>query len=162
MDTIKHITRHKLVPVFYHDDEQWGADVMNTCYKAGIRVFEFTNRGQNALGNFMALHQYRRQYCPDLILGAGTVLNRQAAGNFIQAGASFIVSPCFIQEVMEECKQNNIPYLPGCMTVKEVFDANSSGCSVVKIFPGEIAGTGFVKALKAVLPIISLMITGAG
>ncbi|MBW0178490.1 bifunctional 4-hydroxy-2-oxoglutarate aldolase/2-dehydro-3-deoxy-phosphogluconate aldolase [Sediminibacterium sp.] len=159
-DTINHIIRHKLVPVFYHDNREWCLDVMNTCYKNSIRVFEFTNRGQNAFDNFIALNQFRQQYCPDMVLGAGTILDKQTAGKFIEAGTSFIVSPCFIKEVMEECKQNNIPYLPGCMTVKEIYDATVAGCKIIKIFPGEVTGPAFIKAVKAVLPGVSVMITG--
>ena len=100
MDTINHIIKHKLVPVFFHSDEEWCKQVMETCYKAGIRVFEFTNRGPKALQNFIALDIIRRQYYPDMVLGAGTVLTHQAASDFVDAGASFIVSPCFIQDVM--------------------------------------------------------------
>jgi 2-dehydro-3-deoxyphosphogluconate aldolase/(4S)-4-hydroxy-2-oxoglutarate aldolase len=87
-------------------------------------------------------------------------LKNSDAEAFIEAGASFIVSPCFIETVSDVCYQNKIPYMPGCMTVKEVFYATEAGCEVIKVFPGEVLGTSFVKAVKAVLPNVKLMITG--
>jgi 2-dehydro-3-deoxyphosphogluconate aldolase/(4S)-4-hydroxy-2-oxoglutarate aldolase len=97
---------------------------------------------------------------PDYVLGVGTILRDSDAEAFIEAGASFIVSPCFIETVSDVCYQNKIPYLPGCMTVKEVFYATEAGCEIVKVFPGEVLGTSFVKAVKAVLPNVKLMVTG--
>jgi 2-dehydro-3-deoxyphosphogluconate aldolase/(4S)-4-hydroxy-2-oxoglutarate aldolase len=158
--TIDQIIKHKLVPVFYNDDKQWCLVVMNTCFKNGIKVFEFTNRGKNALANFSTLHQFQQANCPNMLLGAGTIFDKEAAADFIATGASFIVSPCFVDEVMHVCKQNKIPYLPGCMTVKEIFDANAAGCKIVKVFPGQVVGPSFVKAAKAVLPGVKLMVTG--
>ncbi len=160
MTTINHILKHKLVPVFYHDDKKWCIDIINVCYKSGIRVFEFTNRGAQALNNFQSLVKYKEQNCPEMILGAGTILSQKNAANFIKAGASFIVSPCFIDDVMTLCTEKLVTYLPGCMTVKEIFDANMAGCNMVKIFPSETVGPGFIKAVKAVLPDVKLMGTG--
>ncbi len=158
--TISYIIQQKLVPVFYHEDAQWCINVMDTCFKNDILVFEFTNRGQNALHTFSLLHQFQQAHCTGMLLGAGTVFDKQAAADFIAAGAAFIVSPCFVDEVYEVCKQNNIPYLPGCMTVKEILDATKAGCEMVKVFPGAVVGIEFVKAVKAVLPDIQLMVTG--
>ncbi len=160
MYILKQITKHKLVPVFYHDDPQWCVDVMDTCFEHNIRVFEFTNRGSNALKIFSYLHRFKQSYCTDMCLGAGTIFDRQAALNFINAGASFIVSPCFVDEVFQVCRQHDVAYVPGCMTIKEVFEASKVGCKMVKVFPGAVVGVEFVKAVKAVLPNMQLMVTG--
>ncbi len=97
---------------------------------------------------------------PGYILGAGTVLKESEAEAFIEAGASFIVSPCFIESVSDVCYQNKIPYMPGCMTVKEVHYVMEAGSEIIKLFPGEVLGPSFVKAVKAVFPKAQLMVTG--
>lgn len=158
--TINQIIKCRLVPVFYNDDTQWCITVMDNCFKNEITVFEFTNRGKNSLTNFSSLHQFLQEHCLDMVLGAGTIFDKNAALDFIAAGASFIVSPCFVDEVSQVCKENNIPYLPGCMTVKEIYDAKAAGCEIVKIFPGQVVGPAFIKAVKAVLPGTKLMVTG--
>jgi 2-dehydro-3-deoxyphosphogluconate aldolase/(4S)-4-hydroxy-2-oxoglutarate aldolase len=157
--TIQTVLDYPLVPVFYHANPDVSLGVFKACYAGGIRAFEFTNRGANALDTFKLL-QKQLQNFPGYIIGAGTVLKDSDAIAFIEAGASFIVSPCFIETVSDVCYQHKIPYMPGCMTVKEVFYATEAGCEVIKVFPGEVLGTSFVKAVKAVLPKVKLMITG--
>jgi 2-dehydro-3-deoxyphosphogluconate aldolase/(4S)-4-hydroxy-2-oxoglutarate aldolase len=157
--TIQKVLDFPLVPVFYHANPQVALGVFEACYAGGIRAFEFTNRGANALETFKVLKQQLPHFL-DYIIGAGTILKDSDAEAFIEAGASFIVSPCFIETVSDVCYQNKIPYMPGCMTVKEVFYATEAGCEVIKVFPGEVLGTAFVKAVKAVLPQVKLMITG--
>lgn len=157
--TIKTVLQYPIVPVFYNPDPEKCHGVFNACYAGGIRVFEFTNRGVNALETFKELHKSLENF-PGYILGAGTVLNESDAEAFIEAGSSFIVSPCFIESVSDVCYQNKIPYMPGCMTVKEVHHALEAGCEVIKVFPGEVVGPSFVKAVKAVLPKAQLMVTG--
>ncbi len=157
--TIQTVLDYPIVPVFYNPDPETCAGVFNACYAGGIRVFEFTNRGANALETFKEL-QKKKGALPGYILGAGTVLNERDAEAFINAGTSFIVSPCFIESVSDVCYQNKIPYMPGCMTVKEVHHAMEAGCEIIKIFPGEVVGPSFVKAVKAVFPKAQLMVTG--
>ncbi len=157
---IHHLLKHRLVPVFYHPDAQWCTLVFQTCYQQGIRVFEFTNRGENALETFAQLGKLQAATGADMLLGAGTIFSKKEAADFMAAGAAFIVSPCFVSEVAAVCNERGIPYLPGCMTVKEIFDASRQGCGMVKVFPASVAGTAFVKAVKAVLPHIKLMATG--
>lgn len=157
--TVQTVLDYPLVPVFYNASPEASLGVFNACYAGGIRAFEFTNRGANALQTFKLLQQQLKNF-PGYITGAGTVLKDTDAIAFIEAGASFIVSPCFIETVSDVCYQHKIPYMPGCMTVKEVFYATEAGCEVIKVFPGEVLGTSFVKAVKAVLPNVKLMITG--
>jgi 2-dehydro-3-deoxyphosphogluconate aldolase / (4S)-4-hydroxy-2-oxoglutarate aldolase len=80
---------------------------------------------------------------------------------WVQAGAKFIVSPFGSAEIADVCYYDKIPYLPGCMTLKEIAEAtNGWGCEVVKIFPGEVLGTAFIKALKGPMPEVNVMVTG--
>jgi 2-dehydro-3-deoxyphosphogluconate aldolase/(4S)-4-hydroxy-2-oxoglutarate aldolase len=156
--TIQTVLDYPVVPVFYHSDPEVCLGIFRACYAGGIRAFEFTNRGENALETFKKLQQINS--FPEYILGAGTVLKESEAEAFIEAGASFIVSPCFIESVSDVCYQNKIPYMPGCMTVKEVHYAMEAGCEIIKVFPGEVLGTSFIKAVKAVFPKAQLMVTG--
>ena len=157
---INQILETPFVPVFYHSDIEICHQVFEACYAGGVRVFEFTNRGSNALENFRELKQRQQEKFRDCYVGIGTILNKNAAEQFINAGASFVVSPYFSSEVAEVCINNKVPYIPGCMTVKEIAEANETGCMLIKIFPGEVVGMSFVKAAKAVLPGIKMMITG--
>jgi 2-dehydro-3-deoxyphosphogluconate aldolase/(4S)-4-hydroxy-2-oxoglutarate aldolase len=157
--TIQAVLDYPIVPVFYHPDTQVWLNVFNACNAGGVRVFELTNRGSNALETFSVLQENLKNFTGS-ILGAGTILTGNEAEAFIEAGASFIVSPCFIESVSDVCYQNKIPYMPGCMTVKEVHYAMEAGCEIIKVFPGEVVGTPFVKAVKAVFPKVQLMITG--
>jgi len=157
--TIQTVIDYPVVPVFYHADPAVSASVFNAAYDGGIRVFEFTNRGHNALTTFKLFTKLALEK-PGYVVGAGTVFTSAEADNFIEAGAKFIVSPCFVEAVSDACYQNKIPYMPGCMTVKEVHLAMEAGCEIIKVFPGEVVGASFVKAVKAVLPTSQLMVTG--
>jgi len=157
--TIQHIIQYPVVPVFFNSDPDTCKNVFEACYKGGVRAFEFTNRGSNALSTFQQLAASLPAY-PGYILGAGTIFTQADAEAFIEAGATFIVSPCYSEAVFDVCYQHKIPYMPGCMTVKEVFDAGQAGCEVVKIFPGEVVGPKFVKSVKSILPKQKMMVTG--
>ncbi len=157
--TIQQLVDSPVVPVFYNADLETCKNVFDACYKGGIRVFEFTNRGANALETFKVLAASLPSY-PGYTLGVGTVLKAADATAFIEAGASFVVSPCYTAEVFDVCYQSKVPYMPGCMTVKEIYDAATAGCEVVKIFPGDVVGPKFVKGVKAVFPKQKLMVTG--
>ena len=94
------------------------------------------------------------------LIGAGTVLDRETANAAIQSGAQFIVSPALNEATAELCGQKSVPYLPGAATVREIIDAMNAGAGIVKVFPGEVLGPAFVRAVKTVLPHAKLMPTG--
>ena len=71
-----------------------------------------------------------------VLIGAGTVLDAPTAKNAIMAGAKYIVSPAFNQETAIICNRYGIPYIPGCMTIKEIITAMEYGCEIIKLFPG--------------------------
>ena len=149
-----------LVPVFYHADIETAKQVLKACYEGGIRAFEFTNRGDFAHEVFGALVKYAAQECPDMILGAGSIVEPAAASLYIQLGANFIVGPLFNPEVAKVCNRRLVPYTPGCGSVSEVGFAQECGCDLCKVFPGDVLGPKFVKGLKAPMPWSMLMITG--
>ncbi len=98
---------------------------------------------------------------PDINIGAGTVINREQAERAVRAGAKFIVSPGFSDEVAEFCIANEVPYYPGCVTPTEIMRALSYGLTVVKFFPaGVYGGLKAMKALAAPFPQIKFIPTG--
>jgi 2-dehydro-3-deoxyphosphogluconate aldolase/(4S)-4-hydroxy-2-oxoglutarate aldolase len=148
-----------MIPVFNHKDISISKAVLDASYKAGIRVFEFTNRESNAFEVFKELKIYSEKY-PDLLLGIGTVFSAVDAARFHLIGTDFVVSPALIPEVANFCTMKGIFWVPGCATVSEVFHAKSMGALLVKAFPGNLLGTGFIKAVASVMPDIKMMPTG--
>ncbi|MDR1562401.1 MAG: bifunctional 4-hydroxy-2-oxoglutarate aldolase/2-dehydro-3-deoxy-phosphogluconate aldolase [Dysgonamonadaceae bacterium] len=149
-----------MVPVFYHKDAETAKNILKACYKGGVRVFEFTNRGEFAHEVFGELSKFASVECPGMILGAGSVVDAPTASLYIQLGASFIVGPLFNSDVAKVCNRRCIPYTPGCGSVTEVGFAQEAGCDLIKVFPGDVLGPGFVKGLKAPMPWSMLIITG--
>lgn len=149
-----------MVPVFYHADIEVSKNVLKACYQGGVRVFEFTNRGEFAHEVFGELVKYAQKECPEMILGIGSIVDAPTAALYIQMGANFIVGPLFNSEIAKVANRRLIPYIPGCGTVTEVGFAQEAGCDMCKVFPGDVLGVGFVKGLKAPMPWSNLMVTG--
>jgi len=97
---------------------------------------------------------------PNVVVGAGTVLDAYTARLAIIAGAEYIVSPCFDPETAEICNLYQIPYLPGCMTITEMKNALKAGVDIVKLFPGNSFGPSIISSFKAPLPQLNIMPTG--
>ena len=149
-----------IVPVFYHPDPAVAKQVLKACYDGGIRVFEYANRGDFAQGVFSVLVKYAEAELPGMIMGVGTVVDPATAAMYIQLGANFVVGPSFNPAVAPVCNRRLIPYMPGCGSVTEVGMAQEAGCDVCKVFPGDVLGPAFVKALRAPMPWSQLMVTG--
>lgn len=159
LDTIR---RTGMVPVFYDSDASVACRVLKACYDGGVRAFEFTNRGDFALEVFTALMKYCRRECPEMILGAGSVVDAPTAALFLQNGADFVVGPYLNADVARLCNRRLVPYTPGCGSATEIGTAHELGCDLVKIFPaGSVGGSSFVKNLLAPLPWTMIMATGA-
>jgi 2-dehydro-3-deoxyphosphogluconate aldolase/(4S)-4-hydroxy-2-oxoglutarate aldolase len=149
-----------MVPVFYHSDVETAKHVVKACYLGGVKVFEFTNRGEFAHEVFGELNKFVAKECPGLILGAGSIIDASTASLYIQLGANFIVGPLFNPEVAKITNRRLVPYTPGCGSISEIGFAQEAGCDMCKIFPGDVLGPNFVKALKAPMPWSLLMVTG--
>jgi 2-dehydro-3-deoxyphosphogluconate aldolase/(4S)-4-hydroxy-2-oxoglutarate aldolase len=162
IDTIGIIRKTGIVPVFYNADVELTKKVVKACYDGGIRAFEFTNRGDGAHKVFEQLMAFVRAECPEMALGAGTILDAPTAALYIQMGADFLVSPCCVDEVITLANRRGVPYSPGCATVTEIVHAQERGCDLVKVFPaGTVGGPAFVKNILAPLPWAMVMCTGA-
>ena len=149
---INKIQEQCVVPLFYHDDAATCIAITKTLYNAGLRLIEFTNRGAAALNNFKALIAERNANMPGLLLGAGTIKTDNAANDFIEAGADFLVSPVFDSSVCDTAYMQKILWIPSCMTPTEIHAAEQAGCKLVKLFPGNLLQPGFVSAVKELFP----------
>jgi 2-dehydro-3-deoxyphosphogluconate aldolase/(4S)-4-hydroxy-2-oxoglutarate aldolase len=128
-----------------------------TVYSAGIPVVEITMTTPGALE---VIDDLAKRY-PDMAVGAGTVLDEDAARSCVEVGARFLTSPGFIPEVVAYANTVNVVVLPGALTPTEIIAAWKAGADLVKIFPtGYIGGVNYVRALKVPLPQIPLIATG--
>ncbi|GMN05958.1 bifunctional 4-hydroxy-2-oxoglutarate aldolase/2-dehydro-3-deoxy-phosphogluconate aldolase [Croceitalea sp. MTPC5] len=156
---VAQMKRIRLVPVYHTDGITEAKTVVDFCYGAGIRVFEFVNRSDNALRTFAALREHCEQY-DDFILGVGTIFNVEDAERFYDIGAQFIVSPALVKPVAHFANLNELLWIPGCGTITEVHEAKVLNTDFIKVFPANVLGTAFVKAVKSVLPKVNIMPTG--
>ncbi|MDR2057918.1 MAG: bifunctional 4-hydroxy-2-oxoglutarate aldolase/2-dehydro-3-deoxy-phosphogluconate aldolase [Dysgonamonadaceae bacterium] len=149
-----------MIPVFYHSNAKIATNVVKACYAGGVRVFEFTNRGEFAHEIFAELSKFVDKECSGLILGIGSIIDASSASMYIQSGANFIVGPLFNPDIAKVANRRLIPYIPGCGSVSEIGFAQEAGCDLCKVFPGDALGPHFVKGLKAPMPWSLLMVTG--
>lgn len=149
-----------ILPLFYHPDFAVAKAVLKASYDGGSRVFEFTNRGEGAIEVFKPLLEYAHSELPGLWLGIGTVYDVATAKAFIEAGADFLIQPIFNAAVGQVCNEAGVPWLPGVSTLTEIYNARMSGADVVKLFPGDVLGSKFVKAIKGPMSDAKIVVTG--
>lgn len=150
-----------MVPVFYHKDAEVCKNVVKACYDGGVRLFEFTNRGDFAIEVFTEVTKWAIKECPEMIMGVGSIIDEATAALYIANGANFIVSPLIDEGTAKVCNKRKIAWSPGCGSVTEIGRAHELGAEVVKIFPGsQVGGPSFVRAVKGPMPWASIMPTG--
>jgi 2-dehydro-3-deoxyphosphogluconate aldolase / (4S)-4-hydroxy-2-oxoglutarate aldolase len=150
-----------MVPVFYHKNAEVCKNVIRACYDGGVRVFEFTNRGDFATLVFAEINKWTITECPEMILGVGSVIDEGTAAMYLALGANFIVSPVVDEGMAKVCNKRKVLWSPGCGSVTEISRAHELGAEVVKIFPGsQVGGPAFVKAVLGPMPWTSIMPTG--
>ena len=128
---------------------------MKACLKGGIKSLELTYTIPNVCE---LIKEYSSH--AEALIGVGSVLNGKMASDAIEAGAKYVVSPGYSEEVNKVCKEMNVLYLPGCMTVSEIMKAMDAGNKMIKLFPGDVFGAKYVKAIKAPIPNVEIMPTG--
>lgn len=128
---------------------------MEACLKGGIKSLELTYTIPDVCE---LIKEYSSH--AEALIGVGSVLNGKMAYDAIEAGAKYVVSPGYSEEVNKVCKEMNVLYLPGCMTVSEIMKAMDAGNKMIKLFPGDVFGAKYVKAIKAPIPNIEIMPTG--
>jgi 2-dehydro-3-deoxyphosphogluconate aldolase/(4S)-4-hydroxy-2-oxoglutarate aldolase len=141
------IMRVGVLPLYYCHSQTVSLDVARILYKAGIRVVEYTNRGMAALENFTAMKKILSEELPLLHLGIGTVKSKEEAEVYVRAGADFIVAPIVNPEVAAVAKGAGLPWIPGCMTPTEIYQAQQLGAPVIKLFPANILKPEFLRSI---------------
>jgi 2-dehydro-3-deoxyphosphogluconate aldolase/(4S)-4-hydroxy-2-oxoglutarate aldolase len=149
---LQQLLDQSLLPLFYWPDPAVCLQVLKSLYNAGVRVVEFTNRGEKALENFRYLKAETSKQFPDLFLGTGTIKSAAEAKAFLDAGADFLVSPVVLPEVAEVAKAAGKMWVPGCMTPTEILLAQSLGAPLIKIFPANIVGPAFISSVRELFP----------
>jgi 2-dehydro-3-deoxyphosphogluconate aldolase/(4S)-4-hydroxy-2-oxoglutarate aldolase len=160
LQVIDQMKKTGLVPLFYHKDVSVAKQVLQSCYEGGARLLEFTHRGDFAQEVFRELILFVNDTLPEMILGVGSVTDAAAASNYMMIGANFVVTPVFREDIAIVCNRRKVLWSPGCGTLTEIAIAEERGAEIVKLFPGNIYGPEFVKAIKGPQPWTSIMPTG--
>jgi 2-dehydro-3-deoxyphosphogluconate aldolase/(4S)-4-hydroxy-2-oxoglutarate aldolase len=157
-EIIKRIHGTGIVPVVRSRSGEEALGVVEAIRAGGIDIIEIT---MTVPGAPQVIELILRRYGGEMVVGAGTVVDRDAARLCIRAGAAFVVSPILDEAVVEHCRTEGVAVMPGALTPTEVFRAWQAGADLVKVFPcGAVGGASYIRALKAPLPQIDLMPTG--
>ncbi len=146
-----------VIPVIVIDEVENSLALVDALLEGGIKVIEVTLRTKVALLVMEKISRCR----PEIILGAGTILNSEQARRAKDVGAKFGVSPGTSEDIIIGCKKVNLPLLPGAATVSEMISLSKKGFSEVKFFPAVAAGgIEFVKSLISPMPFLKICPTG--
>ena len=157
MDVLSRLSRAGVVPVVVIDDAKDAVPTANAMVAGGVDVMEITFRTAAAPEAIKAV----AQTCPDMLVGAGTILNLEQCKLAVEMGAKFIVSPGFDANVVGWCIENGIAVTPGCVTPTEITAAVNMGLKVVKFFPANVyGGLNAMKNLSAPFVGVKFMPTG--
>ena len=139
------------------DDLAEAAAIGEALVEGGIRALEFTLTNPDAL---KAVGEVRARLEDRALVGAGTVVDGESAGEAISAGAQFVVTPIYQRDVIERGRESGVPVISGAMTPTEVFAAWQDGADLVKVFPARSLGPAYIKDLLGPLPQLKLVPTG--
>lgn len=145
---IQAIKTQGLLPLFYYEDAQVSLEIIRTLYRAGVRVFEYTNRGEAALTNFKFIKEVLKTEMQDLFLGIGTIKNVAEVKSFLALDADFIVCPVVDLEVGRLTHEANKLWIPGCMSPTEINLAHQNQAGIIKLFPANILGPSYLSSIK--------------
>lgn len=157
IEIVSKIISSGLVAVIRAENSDQAARIAEAAASGGVAALEITFTVPGAAG---VIEHLAKKRSAEILLGAGTVLDPETARIAILAGGQFVVSPALNPETARLCNRYQVPYMPGASTLREVIEAMECGADIVKVFPGEILGPAFVKAVKGPLPQAQLMPTG--
>lgn len=157
MEVMERLRRAGVVPVVVLENAADAVPTANAMLAGGVDVMEITFRTAAARDSIAAV----ARECPDMLVGAGTVLNLEQCKAAVEAGAKFIVSPGYSPEVVSWCLDNGVAVLPGCVTPTEIMGALAQGVTTVKFFPANVyGGLSAMKALSAPFGGVKFIPTG--
>ena len=143
MNVSERLARSAVVPVVVLDDAKDAVATAKALLAGGVDVMEITFRTAAAADSIKAV----AENCPDMLVGAGTVITLEQCKKAVECGAKFIVAPGFDEEVVRWCVDNGVAVTPGCVTPTEIMAAMKLGLNVVKFFPAGVYGG--LKAMKS-------------
>lgn len=152
---LERIFSDKAIAVIRLNDAAKAIQVVEAIASGGVTIVEITLTTPDAPNIISELSSRA-----NLLVGAGTVMSEQDARESIERGARFIVTPILNLPLIDVAHQRDVPAMIGAMTPTEIYAAYKAGADVVKVFPAEVVGTAFFKAVKAPLPHIKMMPTG--
>ena len=156
-DQLRQVLDCGIVAVVRSQDSQQLVEVIRALADGGVTVAEITMTVPNALD---VIKQARAALGNRVLLGAGTILDPETARAAILAGAEYIVAPTLNLEVIRLCQRYDKLVMPGAFTPTEILAAWEAGADIVKVFPADVVGPAFFKAIKGPLPQIRVMPTG--
>lgn len=156
-ENLERILKTKIVAVLRATSGEKLVSVAEALLTGGVEAIEVTFTVPGALG---VIEKTAKTLGDRILLGAGTVLDSETARAAILAGANYIVSPTLNLDVIKLCRRYDVMVMPGALTPTEILTAWEAGADVVKVFPSEITGPRYLKAIKGPLPQVRLMPTG--
>lgn len=157
MDTLSKILQTGIIAIMRAQSSEQLLAAAEAILAGGVDVIEVTMTTPGALDT---IRQAVARYGEQVAFGAGSVLDAETARAAILAGAQFIVAPTLNLETIRICKRYSVPVVPGAYTPTEILTAWEAGADLVKVFPAEVGGLAYIKAVKAPLPQIRLVPVG--
>jgi 2-dehydro-3-deoxyphosphogluconate aldolase/(4S)-4-hydroxy-2-oxoglutarate aldolase len=154
---LRQVLDNGIVAVVRAPDNRQLVEVVSALAEGGVTVVEITFSVPNALD---VLRQVRQTLGDRVLLGAGTILDVETGRAALLAGAEYLVSPTLNLDVIRMCHRYDKLVMPGAFTPTEILTAWEAGADIVKVFPAEVVGPAFFKAMRGPLPQIRLMPTG--
>lgn len=157
-DLLDCIGLERLIPVVRVAASKEALEVSRALVKGGSHIIEITMTVEGALN---VIRELRREMGDGTFVGAGTVLDSRMAGEALDAGAQFLVSPSLSMQVISTALAAEVLVIPGAMTPTEILSAWEAGADLVKVFPaGALGGPSYIRAVKGPLPQVQLVPTG--
>lgn len=147
---------YPVLPVLVLEDPEQALPLAEALLRGGLAVLELTLRTPQAVESLWRI----RQQLPEVVVGAGTVLDAQQARQAQQAGAAFVVSPGFSPQMAQTTRELDMPWLPGVQTASEVMQAREAGLRQLKLFPAATAGLALLDNFAGPFPDVSFCPTG--
>ena len=156
-EILKTVFDEKVVAVVRVEDSEKLKKVINAIYTGGVKIIEITMTVPNAIS---MIEKMTNEFGDKVLIGVGSVTDKQTAKDAIAAGANYVVSPVTKKEVVETVLKLDKPVMPGAFTPTEALNAFEMGADIVKIFPADVLGMNFFKGILAPMPQLKLMPTG--
>lgn len=159
LQVIETVKKIGVVAVIRGNTPDEAVQISEACIAGGVTAIEVAFTTPRAHEAILTLSEKYKDNA-DVVIGAGTVLDAETARMAILNGAAFVVSPAFDEATIKLCNRYRVGCMPGTTTIQGVIQALELGADIVKVFPGEVVGSKFIKAVKGPLPQAQMMPTG--